>query len=364
MATSGDNTGTLRPYTARHMVENALRRAGIPPPKFTAEILQTAYDELNVMFDEMLNLGIQLWARDKVIVPLYENTNQAVCPAGTSVVISVNQRSLMRVEADSTFTDQGGSSANAFDDDFETVCAQTAINGSIGAYFEDDTQITTVGVLFTATGTFAITYEFTTDSGSTWFEGASATYTVLPSTVFPPAQQWEWIDIPGLPNVNGARIRSTSTSNLSVAEIFFGNTPTEIPMGVWSLDDWNAMVNKATPGRPWNWYQNRGRDLVTLYVWPMPDDTSKYYQLVVWRRRYLDTVSAMTQTLDVSRRWYEALTASLARRFCRSLPEADINRYAMLEKEETNSTQLAIAEERDPAPIRYNPGLNVYSRIG
>lgn len=356
MSLSGSNTGALRPFTARHIVELALRRAGIAPAKFNSEILEVAYDEFNVMLDEMLNLGIQLWGRDRIILPLYQNQNTVPCPLGTSVVLTTNQRSLSRVDTSGWFSTNGGTPQYAFDDNFNTACTQTSANGSIGAYFSA-TSITTVGVLFNTSGTFDLFYEYTVDSGATWTTIDSDATSVQTSTL-----TWSWLDIEGVPNTcNGFRIRSVSDVPLSVAELYFGNNPTEIPMGVWNLDDWVAMVVKETPGAPWNWYQQRNLDTPVLYVWPMPDDTAKYMQLICWRRRYLDQLTAMTQTLDVSRRWNEAMTASMARRLCRSLPEvADMSRFGMLQQEEGEALRLAMGEERDPAPMRYNPGLEVY----
>jgi hypothetical protein len=357
MSLSGSNTGALRPYTARNALELALRRAGIPPAKWTSEILDIAYDEFNVMLDEMLNLGMQLWGRDRIILPIYQNQNQVTCPLGTSLVISTNQRSMMRPDVINPFSTQGGTAANAFDDDFDTSCTQTAINGSIGAYYSTATQITTVGILFDAAsaGEFGLFYEYTMDDGATWVSADAADITVAAG-----AQEWFWRDITGTPAATGWRVRAVSDVILSVAEIYFGNNPTEIPMGVWSLDDWNAMPSKDTPGPPWNWYQQRDLDTPVLYVWPRPNDQAKYYQLICWRRRYLDQITDMTQTMDVSRRWYEAITATMARRLCRSLPESDMARYPMLVQEETTAFQLAAGEERDPAPMRYNPGLGVY----
>lgn len=355
MSLSGSNSGALRPYTARHVLELALRRAGIPPSKFTDEIVAVAFDEFNVMMDEMLNLGIQLWGRDRIILPLYQNRNEVPCPVGTSLILSVNQRYLSRPDVIEPFSTEGGTAANAFDDDFDTSCVQTAINGAIGAYFATRTQITTVGVLFDNPGAFAIFYEYTLDDGDTWIAADAADITVAAGL-----QTWFWLDIEGTPPADGWRVRVVSETPLSAAEVYFGTSPTEIPLGVWSLDDWNAMTVKNTPGAPWNYYQQRDLDTPLLYVWPMPNEQAKYYQLVAWRRRYLDQVTGMTQTLDVSRRWNEAVTATMARRLCRSLPEADMNRYAMLQAEEATAMALAIGEERDPAPIRYNPGLAVY----
>lgn len=354
MATSGSNTGL--PYTARQVLELALRRAGIVPARFTSEIVDLAFDEFNIMLSEMLNLGMQLWGRDRIIIPLYQNINMVPCPLGTSLVLTTNQRSMMRPDVVTPFSTNGGTAANAFDDNFNTSCTQSSANGSIGAHYTTNTQITTVGILFDASGTFEIHYEYTLD-GSTWIEADEYTVTIA---ITSPVQEWIWRDIEGTPPAEGWRVRSVSTDILSVAELYFGNNPTEIPMGVWSLDDWNAMPVKDTPGAPWNWYQQRDLNTPILYVWPRPDDTAKYYQLVCWRRRYLDQLTAMTQTLDVSRRWNEAVTASLARRLCRSLPEADMNRYPMLSQEEGSALTLAVGEERDPSPVRFNPGLGVY----
>ncbi len=365
MSLSGSNTGALRPYTARQMMESALRRAGVPSNKFSAEITEIALDEFNTMMDEMLNLGIQLWGRDRIILPLYQNENQVPCPLGTSVVISLNQRSMSRQTVINPFTDQGGDASFAFDDDFDTSTVQTLTDGSIGGFFSTPTTITTVGILFTVEGEFDVFYEFTTD-GSTWFSADSAhlVTTTASGTVTEVPQEWKWVDIEGLPPVMGARIRNVGTTPLSVGELYFGNSPTEIPMGSWNLDDWVSMPVKNTLGAPFNWYQQRDLDAPVLYVWPMPNDQVKYYQLIAWRRRYLDQVTAFTQTLDVSRRWLEAMTASLARRLCRSVTQADMSRYGMLSKEESDAMMLATGEERDPAPMRYSPGLDVYQRNG
>src|SRR5688572_18453516 len=114
MSLSGSNTGALRPYTARHALELALRRAGITPNRFTSEILEVAYDEFNNMLNEMLNLGMQLWGRDQILLPIYQSRNSVTCPLGTSVVLTVNQRSLTRPTVTDEFTTNGGTASYAF----------------------------------------------------------------------------------------------------------------------------------------------------------------------------------------------------------------------------------------------------------
>ena len=177
------------------------------------------------------------------------------------------------------------------------------------------------------------------------------------------AGQWFWFDIDGGPAAQYWRMRSVSDPDapLQVAELFFGNNPSEIPMGVWNVNDYDAMPNKLDPGDPWQWFQDRRLDTPTLIVWPVPTVTSTFMTLVARRRRFLNMLLDMQQSFDLSRRWYEFATTSLARRLCKELPEADMSRFPMLQSEELGALQLAQGEERDPAPERYQPGLEVYN---
>lgn len=81
----------------------------------------------------------------------------------------------------------------------------------------------------------------------------------------------------------------------------------------------------------------------------------------MWVTQYLDQVSQITQALPVPQRWYDAITACMARRLCRSLKEADIKRYDMLMSEEREAMYLAESEERDPAPTNYDLGVSNYT---
>ena len=59
MPLSGSNTGALRPYTALQLIEGATSRAGIKPTSLTTEIVEKSLDELNLVFTQLLNRGIQ-----------------------------------------------------------------------------------------------------------------------------------------------------------------------------------------------------------------------------------------------------------------------------------------------------------------
>lgn len=353
MTTSG--SANLRSYSGQQMLERALRQAGVKSKDFTLEMSEIAFDVVNTMFQDFLNLGIQLWARDQVILPCYLNRAEVPMPLDTSVVFDCRQRTLMRPTPNSVTTDQGGNAALAFDGDLNTTCVQTAINGSITAvYPSDGIIVTTVGINFAFSGPAAVMIEWSQD-GIAW----DAITTIADAGVSP--GQWIWVDVEGSPSAVQWRARSVGPVPFAVNELYFGNTPSEIPMGVWNVDDYDANPVKTTPGAPWIYFQDRRIQAPTLIIWPVPDTTFLFGMLVARRRRYLDQVTDWQQTMDLSVRWYEFVTASFARRLCKELPEADMNRFDMLRSEEMGSLMLAQGEERDPAPERYNPGLEVYN---
>ena len=151
MPLSGSNTGALRPYTALQLIEGATSRAGIKPTSLTTEIVEKSLDELNLVFTQLLNRGIQLWKRQKMILPCYLNQQQIELPAGVNLIGNLTRRSMQR-QIGTPFTNGGGNASLAFDNDLDTSCTQTSVdptNGlSIGCTFAQTTQVTSAGVLF------------------------------------------------------------------------------------------------------------------------------------------------------------------------------------------------------------------------
>lgn len=353
MSMSGSNTGALRPYTARQMLEEALTRAGVPSVKFTPEIVFKSMDQFNLILTEFPNRGIQLWKRTTKILPCYVNNSEAQLPPGVNTVLQLNRRSLFR-QIGTPFA-SSGVAANAFDDDFATTCVNVGADGDIGCTFETATWVSTIGILFGGTGAVGLFYEYTLN-GTDWLVVDAADVLMAPG-------QWYWRDINGVPAALGWRVRAVGTPALEITELFFGNTPMEITLGAWNMDEWFQMVNKAQGGQVLNWYQQRDLSAPVLFLWPVPDWSARYDQLTVVTHDLLDDLTDVNQTVDVPRRWYEALTAMLARRLCRSLPEADMSRYAMLRGEEAEGLSLAQGEERDgTGNFNINPGIYPYTR--
>lgn len=354
MALSGGTA--LRAYTAHNLLEEACSRAGIPPEGISGEIVEKFLDQLNLFTTAILNSGIQLWRRQQFILPCYINSNQIPLPTTCNTVVTLNRRSMFRQTTGAAFSDAGGTAALAFDDNFSTVCTQTSANGSIGMQFTSQTIVTSVGILSGGAWTGGLFFEYSQD-GTNYFSLDAADVSFVDAGV------WVWYDLDATPN-GGAlywRVRSVGDTPFSATEIFFGNTPMEINLGPWNLDDFANMPNKTQGGSVVNWYQQRNLSTPLLLVWPTPNYGARYDTLVLWSTQYLEQVTQITQALDFPPRWFEAVTAEMARRLCRSLKEADLKRYPMLVEEAKEAMWLAQSEERDPAPTNYDLGLQYYT---
>src|SRR5262245_53233325 len=336
-------SNNLRPYTVQELIEEATGRAGIPAIKLTTEHIEKALDQINLIFTQLVNRSIQLWRRQRMIVPCYIAEARMPLPPVVNLVDKLTRRSMFR-QTGTPFTDMGGDVAAAFDDDFLTFCEQTDVNGSLGCTYVDPVQITTVGVLSGTASNITWFFEYSLDGTTNWTALDAVTGTVNDN-------QWVWVDLDGAPAAKGWRVRSVATAPsgnmpLTVRELFFGNMPTEIVLEAWNLDEYHSMPNKTSPGRVLNWYQQRDLEAPYLLVWPVPDASAKYDQLIVWVREHLDPVVTPTQSFDMPRRRYDCMTAMLARRLCVSLADADIKRYPMLVQEEHMGRELDEGRER------------------
>ena len=93
----------------------------------SAEYLDIANDNLFLIFNDLSNQGVLLWAIDKIIMPLYDGVGDVSLPATTVDVLNGNLRWLQQVEGTNTDT----STSRVID-------------------FTSDTFVSSVGILWSA----------------------------------------------------------------------------------------------------------------------------------------------------------------------------------------------------------------------
>lgn len=326
MAFSGTVSTTV--FDTRRVIESATRRCKLTAEQITAETVDIAKNQLFLMLSEWANKGYQLWTVEKQIYPLYRGVADVVMDLGTIEILNGNLRTLQAVAGTDTV------SAAIFSTDFA-----------------DATFVSTVGLKWSAAAV-PIALE-RSDDGLSWTTVQTASPTAA-------AGQWTWLDLDSVVAARFVRVRATS-GTLGLTQVSWGNTPSEIPLGVLNRDDYTSLPNKAMLGtRPLQyWFDRRSRQPV-MKLWPVPNNETQ--QLVVWRRRHIMDVGSMTQEIEVPQRWYEAVVAGLAAKLVLELIDADDSRSPMLDAKAATALYDAQQEERDTGPIMIAPAIGAYTR--
>jgi hypothetical protein len=99
-------------------------------------------------------------------------------------------------------------------------------------------------------------------------------------------------------------------------------------------------------------------NLPAVTVWPTPDQGqvgSPYYQFVYWRLRRIQDAGNGVNVQDIPFRFINCMVAGLAYYLSIKLPNVDPTRVAALKAEYEQQFDLAAAEDRETAPVRWVP---------
>lgn len=328
MAVSG--TVSLTTFNTRKVIDHAFRRCRIPPQAITAEMITVAQETLWLVLSNLANRGIQLWCIDKIILPVYQAQIYVDLPVGTVDILNCNFRNLQQLNGTET-----------------TTATTVSIN------FNVDEQVTTVGVLFSGPSSPYVIE--TSADGSSW----TTVLTVANPNLI--SGQWNWVDIDGALAKQYCRVRAT-TGTLDQSEVFFGNTPNEIPFARLNRDDYANLPNKAFQGKPLQYWLDRQREYPIMNLWPAPSGDYTYGQVVAWVKRYIMDVGTMTQEIEVPQRWYDAIVYVLASRIAEEEPTVPNEMMAIMDQKAQRAMREAEDEERDNSPIYFTPNISIYTR--
>ena len=353
MAYSG-TTGTTV-ITVQTLIDHGARRCGKLAEELTSEQVLSARESLFFLLSNLINIGIQYWAIDKKVYGFTADKYIYDLPLGGNDVLNALYRYLDRPNGSYT-SSAGGTVANLYDGDVDTICTQTSANGNISVNFgtANPIYVGSIGILPAASGTWSIIYEYSID-GSTW-----QTLVDLGSIVVV-NNEWVWTDIEYGQNVSFYRIRAYSGTTLSLRELYFGNNSTEITMSRLNRDDYTNLPNKNfTANQPFQFWFNRTIPQSQIWLWPTPQNA--FYQMTVWYSRQIMDVGDLYGELEVPQRWYMAVLCMLSHQMAQELPGVDLNKIQYLEGQAAKYLSMAEDEERDKSPIYFAPNISVYTR--
>lgn len=367
MAVSNSISNTT--FRTQRVLDEAYRNCRLTAEQISAEMQEEARNKLYLLLSELANLGQPLWCIDKQILALYQGDPNVPCPSGTVTVLNANLRTLQRLTGTAT-SSAGGTVANAFDDDLSTSCTQTAPNGSITVEFDTPQSFTTIGLIAGGSSNISFTVESSIDGVS-----YSPVYAgTLVGGALSGDRRWVWVDpldqsdsdfsySDSVNDVSFIRLTATGGTTLDIAEFYIGNTPQEIPLALTNRDDYMSLPNKTfQSNRPTQYWLDLQRDIPYLRIWPTANSTGAFYQITMYRQRYIMDVGTLTQTLDIPQKWYSAIVDALAWRLSKSRKEVDMNLIPMLKADAEASARLAWGGQSDQSGIQFRPQIRRYTR--
>lgn len=103
-----------------------------------------------------------------------------------------------------------------------------------------------------------------------------------------------------------------TTVPVDITDVRITRDSIDLPMIELSREEYYALPNKASQGRPTQWFYDRQRAGGTLYVWPVPDASAGTLKFTY--RRVIYDMDANADDLDLPQEWYEAVVYGLADR--------------------------------------------------
>ncbi len=303
MATSG-STAFNMPFT--EIAEEAWERAG--RELRSGYDLQTARRSMNLMTIEWQNRGINMWTIEQGVVDLVQGQATYALPDDT---IDLLEQSI-RTGANDTTT-QSDLNLNRI-----SIITYASIPNKI-------TQSRPIQVVVHR------------DSGQTYPTGIT-----LATTASSTATTITLSGVAGLPPAGFVKIENEILNyGYIVGSVLHncfrgqqGTTAATHTVGGTAISIYSMQVPAVT-------------------VWPVPDSVQTY-QIIYWRMRRVQDAGDGIETSDMNFRFFPALVAGLAYHIAMKVPEF-MDRVPMLKLAYDEQFELAAAEDREKAPVRFVP---------
>lgn len=327
MAMSGTISTTQ--FNTNKVIDHAFRRCRVTAQRVTAEMQSIALDNLYLVLSEIASVKTPSWCIEKLIFPFYQGQPVVTLPLGTEDILNVNYRSLQQVTGVETFT------ATEYKINFGTFLA-----------------VANVGIKWAAAAV-PVTFAVSDDD---------ITYTdIAIQTTVAADGEWTWTDI--IPANPYMYFRITAnTGVLDYETVYLANTPTEIPLGAINRDSYVQQANQIFQGRPTNYWFQRDINQPVINLWPAPNATAEYAQLIVWRHRQIMDVGTLQQDLDIPQRWYNAIVYKLASTLALEIDIVDPNLVNILTPLAENAMRIAWAGDNDGSSTYIQPWIAPYTR--
>ena len=149
-----------------------------------------------------------------------------------------------------------------------------------------------------------------------------------------------------------------SSATVDVLEAVHSRDSRDIQLERISMEEYLKIPNKSQTGRTTQFAIRNGRDFPTMYLWPIPENSTDTIKVELFT--YLQDVNkSAIETADVSRKFLPCLTAGLAYNMGMKRPGVDMNRIGMLKAEYEERMERAMEQDRERTNLLLKPRIMV-----
>jgi hypothetical protein len=176
--------------------------------------------------------------------------------------------------------------------------------------------------------------------------------------------QWLWYQLEPSSTQRYVRLRVTdATTVLSLRELFFSNSYTDVPMYRMNRDEYASMPYKQAPSdQSVQFWVDRSYDATSLVLWPGPSANATFSCL--WLMLYQETldIGSLTDTIAVPPRAYPGIVKKLAKDILLKVPGGDMQRMPLIDAMAKDAVFIGRADERDNSGVFLAPDISAYTR--
>jgi hypothetical protein len=156
---------------------------------------------------------------------------------------------------------------------------------------------------------------------------------------------------------NGVASYDLDSSIIDITEATLRRNGNDIEMTRISMEEYEELPNKSTSGRAIQYAVHRKRDNITVYLWPVPDNSTDIFRY--WNVSRYEDFTKSVDTADVPFRFLPCLIYGLAYHMAIKRPGVPGDRIQFLKQIYEEALMNAMEEDRERASFRAVPYLRV-----
>lgn len=331
MATSG-TVGQLTVEVAT-ILDHAFSMCGKISSTVSGELLKRARERLQFALWSLSNDGVNLWCIKKTVFNMTRYRSVIPMTVGTVDILNAMFRTLVPM----------------------TNAVPFASAGIQGMELATPTVVRNVSGDFPNAGLVQLYVEASADNLQ-WDQVAA-----LNSAAVSAGSSFA-IDLDNSTLAKYWRVRDGTGTLIQIDNLRFRSILTEISTSKLNRDDFQQLPQKYYEGQQslQFWFDKQVNP--QLWVWPQVQDDD--HQLIVWEQSLIQDVGAMSNTLAIPQRWYDAVISLAAYRIAMIIPPAELPQGKLQELEGISAMDKrnAAGGESDGSSWRLSPRIRAYTR--